>query len=287
MPVYELKPNLKKSFLNFVRKYEYKSISFISRINRNGNLVIPSGKVAKIFCEISKENTNDILNVIMITAGGIILPLFSDIKPQNLIVNEMIKNILIYNKRIFCILGISEDTAIVKKSFNYSKYSIINYSLLLRENEKCLYSLEKSSLKIKKAKKKDAFLLYPLEKSYLLEEVLVGTNAINQQAALLNLRKTCSTQFVFYAVSEKKIIAKVNTNGKGLEYYQIGGVYTKPEYRNRGISTLLMKILLNEIQTSGKKTVLYVKNENKPALALYKKLGFRIADNYSAHYIQA
>ncbi|MCK5198965.1 MAG: GNAT family N-acetyltransferase, partial [Spirochaetales bacterium] len=67
---------------------------------------------------------------------------------------------------------------------------------------------------------------------------------------------------------------------------QIGGVYTKPEYRNRGISTLLMQMLLNGIHKSGKKAVLYVKKGNKPALALYRKLGFRIIDEYSAYYIK-
>ena len=46
-----------------------------------------------------------------------------------------------------------------------------------------------------------------------------------------------------------------------------------------------MKILLNDIHSSEKKAVLYVKKENKPALALYKKLGFQIISDYSAHYI--
>ncbi|MCK5674340.1 MAG: GNAT family N-acetyltransferase, partial [Spirochaetales bacterium] len=139
--------------------------------------------------------------------------------------------------------------------------------------------------KVKKAKKRDTLSLFPLEKAYLLEEVLVGNSAINQQAVLINLKKTCTDQSVFYALFEKKIIAKVNTNGQGFAYNQIGGVYTKPEYRKQGISTYLMKILLNEIHMSKKNAVLYVKKENIPALTLYKKLGFSIVDDYSAHYV--
>ena len=101
----------------------------------------------------------------------------------------------------------------------------------------------------------------------------------------MNLKKTCTNQSVYFGSFQKKIIAKVNTNGKGFGYNQIGGVYTKQEYRNQGISTYLMKILLNEIHMSGKRAVLYVKKENKSALVLYYKLGFKIINDYSAHYL--
>jgi ribosomal protein S18 acetylase RimI-like enzyme len=47
-----------------------------------------------------------------------------------------------------------------------------------------------------------------------------------------------------------------------------------------------MKVLLNEIHMSGRKAVLYVKKDNKPALSLYRKLGFHIIDEYSAYYVK-
>lgn len=253
-------------------------------MNNKGQLHIPSSKTAKVFCEVSDSGPHQILNAIMITSGGIVLPLFSDNLPSHEVIMEMIKKVIDYKSKIFCILGITKDTEYIKNSLNYSSYSTINYSLL-KENTNTQFSITHTSLKVRKAKKRDTMILFPLEKAYLLEEVLQGNTQINHQAVLLNLKKTCADQSVYYGLFEKKIIAKVNTNGKGFGYNQIGGVYTIPEYRNQGISTYLMKTLLNDIHISGKKAVLYVKKENKPAITLYKKLGFQVVNDYSAHYI--
>jgi len=283
MAVIELTTSFKNSFLNFALKYEYKSISFISRMNQNGQLDIPLSKTAKVFCEVSDLNQNIILNAIMITSGGILMPIFSDTPPSKQVLKKMIEKVITYKNKIFCILGITKDSENIKRILNYNSYSTIDYSLL-KENSNNQFFIDKNFIKTKKAKKRDTLSLFPLEKAYLLEEVLVGNSAINQQAALLNLKKTCTDQIVYYGLVGKEIIAKVNTNGQGFGYNQIGGVYTKPGFRNQGISTYLMKILLNEIHKSEKKAVLYVKKENKSALALYKNLGFIIVNNYSAHY---
>lgn len=283
MAVIELTSALKNSFLKFVLKYEYKSISFISRMYQDGQLNIPHSKTAKVFCEVSDLNQNIVLNAIMVTSGGIVMPIFSDTPPSQKNLKKMVEKVLTYKNTIFCILGITKDSEDIKKLLNYNTYSTINYSLLM-ENSSNQFFIDKNFIKTKKAKKRDTLGLYPLEKAYLLEEVLVGNSAISEKAALLNLQKTCTKQSVFYGLVEKEIIAKVNTNAQGFGYNQIGGVYTKPKFRNQGISTYLMKILLNEIHSSGKKAVLYVKKDNKAALALYKNLGFVIVNNYSAHY---
>lgn len=50
-------------------------------------------------------------------------------------------------------------------------------------------------------------------------------------------------------------------------------VSTLPDYRNRGIGTLLISILIDEIKSSYSAVSLSVR-ENNPAINLYKKLGF-------------
>lgn len=284
MPVIELTSSYKDHFFNFARKFEYKSISFISRMNHKGQLFVPPSKTAKIFCEVSNSIPGCILNAIMITSSGIVMPLFSDTPPSKQVITTMTEMIINYKSKIFCILGIAKDTDCIKQTMSYTSYSTINY-LLLKKDTMAHFYIEKTALVVKKAKNRDIISLFPLEKEYLLEEVFEGKSELNHQAVLLNLKKTCSNQNVYFGSFDKKIIAKVNTNGKGFGYNQIGGVFTKKEYRNQGISTYLMKFLLNDIHMSGKNAVLYVKIENKPALALYKKLGFQIVNNYSAHYL--
>ncbi len=285
MAVIELGYEQLKQFFNFAKLYEYKSISFISRMYSKDKLFIPQKKTAKIFCQTTSSESYTIKNSIMITSGGIILPLFSEIPPEEPILIEMLKKILHYNKKIFCILGVSKDAELIKNVLYYSSCFSINYTLLVKKLETA-FNIKKNVLTIKNGKNKDSLLLFPLEEAYLLEEVMVEASSINKHAALLNLKKTLNTQNVFYAVYGKEVIAKVNTNAKGLFFNQIGGVYTKPQFRNMGISTYLMKHLLNNIYFSGKNAVLYVKKGNIPALTLYKNLGFEIIDNYSAHYVK-
>ncbi len=285
MAVIELKSEQLKQFFNFAKLYEYKSISFVSRMYSKDNFFIPPKKTAKIFCQTQNSKSSTIKNSVMITSGGIILPLFSEIPPEKFVLIEMLKKVLNYNKKIFCILGVSKDADLIKNVLNYISCSSINYTLLERKLKNA-FNIEKNVLTIRNAKKKDSLLLFPLEEAYLLEEVMVESSSINRQAALLNLKKTLNTQNVFYAVYNNEVIAKVNTNAKGLFFNQIGGVYTKPQFRNMGISNYLMKHLLNNIYFSGKDAVLYVKKGNIPALTLYKNLGFKIIDNYSAHYFK-
>ena len=172
MAVIELGSEQLRQFFNFAKLYEYKSISFISRMYSNDKLFIPTKKTAKIFCQITNSESYTIKNSIMITSGGIILPLFSENPPEKHVIIEMLKKILQYNKKIFCILGVSKDADLIKNALNCSRCSSINYTLLIIKLENA-FNIDKNILTIKKAKKKDSLLLLPLEEAYLLEEVMV------------------------------------------------------------------------------------------------------------------
>ncbi len=283
MPVIQLTSDLLKPFGKFAEEFEYKSISFINRICKDGKLFVPPLSSAKIICEVQDEKPAVIKNAIMVTMGGIVLPLFSHIQPDRSTLEKMLEQVTEYKDSLFCILGVTKDTLQVKRVLNFSQSLKTEYVLLLKSMGK-RYRMDKALFKTKRAGKKDASILFGLEKEYLLEEVLLDRSELNQRAAMLNLRKTCSSQIVYYATAGSEVIAKVNTNGLGIYYNQIGGVFTRQEFRERGISTYLMKILLNEIYLSGKNAVLYVKKENTAAVSLYKKLGFIKVDDYQAIY---
>jgi len=60
--------------------------------------------------------------------------------------------------------------------------------------------------------------------------------------------------------------------------YEIGfirGVYTAPEYRNKGLAASACSALVKELVESGKVPVLWVAEDNVPARRIYEKLGFR------------
>jgi hypothetical protein len=61
---------------------------------------------------------------------------------------------------------------------------------------------------------------------------------------------------------------------------QIGGVYTREKYRNKGICKTMVTELCKRIIKRGKKPVLMVKKHNIPAVKAYERLGFSHYDDY-------
>lgn len=56
---------------------------------------------------------------------------------------------------------------------------------------------------------------------------------------------------------------------------ELCSIYTKESYRNRGISSLLIKELINYLHINNyKKLILYTLKGSNPAISLYNKLGF-------------
>ncbi|MGC9209332.1 MAG: GNAT family N-acetyltransferase [Nitrososphaeria archaeon] len=55
----------------------------------------------------------------------------------------------------------------------------------------------------------------------------------------------------------------------------IGGVVTREEFRNRGFATSVVSKLAYYIIKGGKIASLYVREDNIPAIRVYKKIGFK------------
>jgi hypothetical protein len=79
-------------------------------------------------------------------------------------------------------------------------------------------------------------------------------------------------------------VGKAATNARAFTLDQIGGVFVEPEYRGRGIAGAMMAYLLGITAKEGRGASLFVKKDNKPALALYERLGFAPIDDFRASY---
>jgi HAD superfamily hydrolase (TIGR01549 family) len=55
----------------------------------------------------------------------------------------------------------------------------------------------------------------------------------------------------------------------------IGGVYTHPELRNRGYSTLATSAITEEALKNSEAAALFVRSDNYPAIRVYEKIGYR------------
>ena len=136
----------------------------------------------------------------------------------------------------------------------------------------------------KRGKSQDTGILYPLQKAYEIEEVLLDPNTFNSSACYVSLQKNLRREVIYYALIDGKVVAKAGTNARGFSFAQLGGVYTVRDVRNRGIAHEVLSVMLQEVFEAGSGASLFVKKDNIAAIALYRKLGFTLRDEFKIAY---
>jgi len=139
-------------------------------------------------------------------------------------------------------------------------------------------------LSLRRAYPADVDDLMYLQEAYEREEVLTSVHEFNRAACRASLLRALERQLVFVAEEDGVFVGKAGTNARGFRVDQVGGVYTLPERRSRGVAGALMAALLAQIEGSGKTASLFVKPCNAPALSLYRRLGFADIGDYRADY---
>lgn len=80
------------------------------------------------------------------------------------------------------------------------------------------------------------------------------------------------------------IVATALTNAEIPDHAMIGGVYTQPAARGRGISQALCSALCQELLAEGKEPILYWRNP--AAGAVYRKIGFQPIGSWRAVWLE-
>jgi GNAT superfamily N-acetyltransferase len=130
----------------------------------------------------------------------------------------------------------------------------------------------------------DATLLFPLQRAYELEEVVIDTALFSDAACLKLLRQGLREELVFHAARDGRPLAKAGTNARGFGADQIGGVFTVASERGKGLARIVMAALLEAIFAEKAVACLFVKTANAPAIALYERLGFATVGGYVISY---
>lgn len=145
-------------------------------------------------------------------------------------------------------------------------------------------NISAQNLEIAECSLQDAEKLFPLHISYTQEEVLPEWKKINLALERLKLEKILRTQKVLAVKQKNSFCAKAQTNAISKNFIQIGGVFTKKEFRSKGLASCLVKKLAEEFQTENKKSVLFVNKKTNQAICAYKKAGFSAFAKYEMLY---
>jgi len=267
--------------LSFLRSREWSCVSFSSR------LIHREGGGNRIF--VNRGDDHRIVESMLLTAHGLLLPVIQpDLFGPAAYRKELLPLIHAYARTVHSVMGLDQQVRTIESVLKSQIYERIEYYLMTRE----YFNIERpqaevGSMRFRRASGFDVRALFPLQREYEKEEVLLDPDRFNPTASFLSLQKNLRKELVYVAEIDGVPVAKAGTNARGINYYQIGGVFTIPELRGKGIGRAVMSVLMWEIAQKKKHLCLFVKKSNTAAIKLYSNLGFTLRESYAISYYRA
>ena len=134
---------------------------------------------------------------------------------------------------------------------------------------------------------RDFPLLRDLQKQYHLEEVYTSASSYPYTYEMAAFRHTLQNRKNAALFVNGIAVSKVYITAQTSDRYQLGGIFTRKQYRGQGCGWRVLGFFIDSIwkeQRRKKIFQLFVKKNNKAACALYKKIGFAAKDETSYFY---
>jgi len=265
--------------LDFLKEREYRCISLTSHLAENGKPSFPTDKV-RHFIFFAESGESGIDGVLLVTTTSILFHCFREnieAKPYAPLIAHFLSK-----TKVRCIIGAHKDSLFLETIIGCEPYRAVDYQLMTLEtiSEKSTPlkddgTSHDTAINVRQADLNDLKQISPLQEGYEKEEVIPPGDPYDPEAMKVLLKKALETQFIYVAVTNGIIVAKAGTNALGLNWDQIGGVYTMPDWRNRGLAASLVRYTSRERMSKGRKIALFVKLTNIPAQKAYEKTGFQ------------
>ena len=278
-----------KQVVNFLKENEQTCITLMSRFVKNGKIDL----LPKYIKGFSFYFDKKLVGVMAISTGGVILHHFSEgvlnHSEEKAELEGLIYPIL-RGYSVYSIVGDMLGSDFLKNIIQEEKCPKIKIPYTLMEfdytkaNSQIQDNLQDFTIKL--CSTKDVETLYPLQAAYELVEVLPPGEVFNPDNCRLNLRHNLGIQYILGACCKEngQFVAKAGTNAIGLNWVQLGGVFTKEEFRGKGLATLLVEKISFEMKEQKKKVALFVKDSNEFARRAYEKAGFSPISKFCIYY---
>jgi len=275
--------------LAFLLPNEWRAVPYTSRLRRQGKSAFPTYLEASVL--ICREGSQ-LRGTMMLTSAGLLLPVFScNPADSSTLPSAPFPGWNDLKFRLYSVMGPMGEVTWLKDQLPISPVATVDYHLMV-QNRESFAGVSRVSLPsppgliVRTAYPRDVGPLLPLQIHYEIEEVVINRQRHSEQICRQNLKRALRQQLVLMAEQDGRVVAKAGTNARGYTTDQIGGVFTVEKVRNSGIAFRVMEELLRRIFADKQTASLFVKKNNKPALSLYRKLGFRIVDGYQICYFK-
>ena len=279
--------------LEFIQPFEHAAVPFTSRLLDHKRM--PDKNRLRTNIVLAERSASKIISAVLLSPDGIICPVLT----ENSVIEPLAD--LIYkssysNRTYITVMGAKSNASRFENLFRHRRKVSIDYFLLtaaskgipaiVSEYKKGKDPLFLDGFTVRRAAASDLPALMPLRKAYEIEEVLLNTSSYNENSCRQRFSRTITDDAVFIAERDNIPAGTCCINAHGLRWAQVGGVYTVPELRSRGLSAILMAETANYAADLGKDMTLFVKKDNLPALKLYRNCGFEITDSFRISYLE-
>jgi len=217
------------------------------------------------------------------TSNGLLLPAFGDPPPEP---KELAHVLGTLRPTVHSIMGVGRCVDAAEASLPLPPTTRVDYFLMTLQQGRRHPAIRErpQGLLVRMADSGDADLLFPLQRGYELEEVVISPAHFSEGQCMRMLRLSLREQLVAVAEILGAAVAKAGTNARGYKVDQIGGVYTAPAERGKGIGAAVVSELLARVFREKREACLFVKKHNRAAIALYERLGFEPVTDYVISY---
>jgi predicted GNAT family acetyltransferase len=256
--------------------------AFTERLLNNDQVTIPDPREYRVLIRI--DPSGRLTGAILQSRSGLYYPVLAETSCH--VEEEVLDALRRTTRRVYSLMGRRADVSALEQILPRRPAQAVEYHLMTQEEPPPEIPLPRlpRDLVITLSGVDDAELLFPIQKLYEIEEVLLPGSSFNAAASLTHLRQILAQQIVVHGTIHGTAIAKAGTNARGLFYDQLGGVFTDSSYRSRGVGTALMLRLLSYIAAEQKTATLFVKMDNAPAIAMYRSLRFQVLDDFRISY---
>ena len=273
---------------DFIRGREQYCVSLSDKLSdpARNRLIIPARERASLFLERAKLLSPTIISLYYIERNGFsfIISQAAWRKREDTSLISMRRLIRPELKYLFSCMGRQADCDFFIRTFQIRPRIRLDYLMMHRSASASGISLQ-LQWEVRPGRADDYDRLLPLHLAYEQEEVALSEQTIDLSRSARKFKHIIEHQRVRFLEQQGQAVAKAQTNARGLTAEQIGGVYTRPEQRKRGLGAQLIEQLSREIIQDGKTVSLFVRRDNVAAIKLYEKCGFTVNCHFSIFYI--
>ncbi len=276
----------------FLEEREWECVSFSAHLMENGVWKLPRRYRKRVFLlpPTSTGHQGGLSAAVLQTSNGFVYPVFDSemqVEPDSL--KALARSLDSGLGKVSTLMGVYEDVRAIEARFPEPPAHAIDYDILslsvTADREPLRREGTREGITVRRATPEDLPELLPLQEAYEREEVLLPGRGINRGLTMRMLQTSIEKQLVVLATDRGRVVGKAATNARGGCFDQLGGVYTVPELRGRGIGTLVVATITKQILREQRGVSLFVKKDNVPAKRLYARLGFsHVADLRIGYY---